>query len=254
METMDTRLDERVVLVTGAARGIGLRVAEYCAGHGATVWLADLDGDAAMHAAAALGGRAGGVGLGLDVRDGGAVRQAVERIVREHGTIDALFNSAGILAQGPFEETTPAAFDALMAVNVTGVFHCVQAVAPHMKRQGRGTIVSVASVSAMRGGGSVGNVWYGASKAAVVAITQGLARELGPFGVRVNAIAPALVETEMVREALTPEVRERVLTRFPLRRLATVDDVARAAVFLASDAASFITGETLAVDGGFLKS
>lgn len=252
MESMDTRLKGRTVLVTGAARGIGLRIAQQCAHEGATVWFADLDAEAAAQCAAKLGERAASVGL--DVRDGAAVKQAVMRIVDEHGSIDVLFNSAGILAQGPFDTTSAAAFQGLMAVNIGGVFNCVQAVVPHMKRRERGAIVNIASVSAMRGGGSVGNVWYGASKAAVVAITQGLARELGPFNVRVNAVAPALVETDMVREALTPEVKARALKRFPLGRLATVDDVAQAATFLASDAAAFITGETLAVDGGFLKS
>jgi 3-oxoacyl-[acyl-carrier protein] reductase len=252
MQSMDSRLAGRTVLVTGAARGIGRRIAQYCAAQGATVCVADLDTRAADECAASLEGRASGIGL--DVRDSAAVERAVGHIVDAHGSIDVLVNSAGLLAQGPFDAITAEAFEALMAVNVGGVFNCARAVVPHMKRRERGTIVNIASVSAMRGGGSVGNVWYGASKAAVIAITQGLARELGPFNVRVNAVAPALVETDMVRDALTPEVKARALTRFPLGRLATVDDVANAAIFLASDAAAFITGETLAVDGGFLKS
>ncbi len=252
METIDTRLGGRTVLVTGGARGIGLRIAECCAAQGAAVCVADRDAQAAEQCAASLGGHASAVGV--DVRDGAAVERVVGRIIDEHGGIDVLINSAGILTQGPFDATAAEAFEALMAVNVGGLFHCVQAVVPHMKRKERGAIVNIASVSAMRGGGSVGNVWYGASKAAVIAITQGLARELGPFNVRVNAVAPALVETDMVREALTPEVKASALTRFPLGRFATVDDVAQAAIFLASDAAAFITGETLAVDGGFLKS
>ena len=123
-----------------------------------------------------------------------------------------------------------------------------------MMERRRGTIVNLASVAAAKGGGSFGNVWYGASKAAIVAMTKGLARELGPYNVRVNAIAPSAIETDMLKGVLTAEVRASILARFPLGRLATTDDVANLAVYLASDAASFITGETIAVDGGFLKT
>jgi 3-oxoacyl-[acyl-carrier protein] reductase len=134
------------------------------------------------------------------------------------------------------------------------VFNCVQAAVPAMRRRGRGVIINIASVSHEKGGGTFGNVWYGATKAGVVAMTRGLGRELGPHGIRVNAIAPAVIETDMVRDRLTAEARERILARFPLGRLAQADDVAQLAVFLASDASSFITGETIAVDGGFLRT
>ena len=142
----------------------------------------------------------------------------------------------------------------MVAVNLTGIFNCVQAVAPTMVTRRRGVILNIASVAAAKGGGSFGNVWYGATKAGVVALTKGLARELGPHNVRVNAIAPSAIETDMIKDALTPQIRASVLTRFPLGRLATADDVAHLAVYLASDLASFVTGETIAVDGGFLKT
>jgi 3-oxoacyl-[acyl-carrier protein] reductase len=116
------------------------------------------------------------------------------------------------------------------------------------------SIVNIASVSAEKGGGAIGNVWYGATKAGVVAMTRGLGRELGAHGIRVNAIAPAVLETDMVRELLTPARREKILERIPLGRLAQPGDVARVALFLASDAAAFVTGETIAVDGGFLRT
>ncbi len=214
--------------------------------------VADIDGSGAGRCAAELGD--GAAGVQMDVSDEASVRAAVNGIVATHGGIDVLINNAGVVAQGPFTDTTKAAWDRLVAINVTGVFHCVQAVAGGMIGRKKGMILNIASVSAMRGGGSVGNVWYGATKAAVVAMTQGLARELGPQGIRVNAIAPGVIETDMTRDALSPEVRQRVLTRFPLGRLGTMDEVAQLAVFLASDAASFITGQIVAVDGGFLTS
>ena len=123
-----------------------------------------------------------------------------------------------------------------------------------MRGRDGATIINIASVSAEKGGGAIGNVWYGATKAAVVAMTRGLGRELGPHGIRVNAIAPAVLDTDMVRELLSEERRAKILARVPLGRLAALDDVARLAVFLASGAAGFITGETIAVDGGFLRT
>ncbi|HUY04771.1 MAG TPA: SDR family oxidoreductase [Rhodocyclaceae bacterium] len=158
------------------------------------------------------------------------------------------------MTQGPFLNTTDAEWDELVAVNLTGVFNCIRAVAPSMVAHGKGNIINIASVAAMKGGGALGNTWYGSTKAAVVALTKGLSRELGPNGIRVNAIAPGVVETDMVKDSLTPKIRQRILARFPLARLATKEDVANLAVFLASDLSSFITGQTIAVDGGFLNT
>jgi len=186
------------------------------------------------------------------VTDRAAVRAAVERISKERGAIDVLVNNAGVLTTGPFESTTGEQWDRLVAVNFTGIFNCVQAVVPAMQRGA--SIINMSSVSHEKGGGIFGNVWYGATKAGVVAMTRGLARELGPRGIRVNAIAPSVVGTDMVDALLTAEVRERILARIPLGRIAEPDDVARLALFLASEAASFITGETVAVDGGFLRT
>jgi 3-oxoacyl-[acyl-carrier protein] reductase len=163
-------------------------------------------------------------------------------------------NNAGLLATGPFEQTGGEAWDRLVAVNVTGVYNCVQAAVPAMRARPGASIINIASVSHERGGGAIGNVWYGATKAAVVAMTRGLARELGPQGIRVNAIAPAVLETDMVRDVLTPALREKILARVPLGRLAQAGDVAELALFLASAQASFITGEVIAVDGGFLRT
>jgi 3-oxoacyl-[acyl-carrier protein] reductase len=236
---MEFDLKGRVALVTGAARGVGARIAARLSEHGARVYASDVDDRSALR---------------MDVRDRAAVRAAVERIERESGGLDILVNNAGLLANGPFDATTGEAWDNLVAVNLTGIYNCVQAAVPAMRRRGKGSIINIASVSHEKGGGAFGNVWYGATKAGVVAMTKGLGRELGPFGIRVNAIAPAVVATDMVRSLLTPEARERIVARIPLGRLAEEDDVARLAVFLASDWSDFITGETVAVDGGFLRT
>ncbi len=236
---MPDQLRGKVALVTGAARGIGARIAARFAEHGAVVYAADIDERAALR---------------VDVRDRAGVGAAVERIERASGGLDILVNNAGLLANGSFDSTTGEAWDNLVAVNLTGVYNCVQAAVPAMRRRGGGVIINIASVSHEKGGGAFGNVWYGATKAGVVGMTRGLGRELGPDRIRVNAIAPAVVATDMVRTLLTPEARERIIARIPLGRLAEEDDVARLAVFLASDAASFITGETIAVDGGFLRT
>ena len=236
---MDIDLKGRIALVTGAARGIGARIAARFAEQGANVYAADVDERAALR---------------VDVTDRAGLRAAVERIVRERGGIDVLVNNAGILATGPFDSTTGEAWDRLVAVNLTGVFNCVQAAVPAMRGRPGASIINIASVAAEKGGGAIGNVWYGVTKAGVVAMTRGLARDLGPHGIRVTAIAPAVIETDMVHAHLTPEARARILARFPLGRFAATDDVAGLALFLASDTASFITGETIAVDGGFLRT
>ncbi len=236
---MELDLKGRVALVTGASRGVGAKIAGRFTEHGATVYAADIAADSPVR---------------MDVTDREAVFAVVRKIQEENGGLDVLVNNAGLLANGPFDSTAGEAWDRLVAVNLTGIYNCVQAAVPAMRRRGRGSIINIASVSHEKGGGAFGNVWYGTTKAGVVAMTKGLGRELGPFAIRVNAIAPAVVATDMVRSLLTPEVRERIVGRIPLGRLAEEDDVARLALYLASDAAAFITGETIAVDGGFLRT
>jgi NAD(P)-dependent dehydrogenase (short-subunit alcohol dehydrogenase family) len=236
---MEIRLEKKVALVTGAARGIGARIAASFAENGAIVYGADVGEGATLR---------------LDVTDRAALRDAVERIRAKHGGIDILVNNAGLLTTGPFDGTSGEEWDRLVAVNLTGIFNCVQAVVPAMRGRKGASILNISSVSHEKGGGSFGNVWYGATKAGVVAMTRGLSRDLGPQAIRVNAIAPTVVGTDMVQSLLTDEARQRILARIPLGRIADPDDVARLALFLASEAASFITGETVAVDGGFLRT
>ncbi|MEP7057135.1 MAG: SDR family NAD(P)-dependent oxidoreductase [Caldimonas sp.] len=231
----------RVALVTGAVRGIGRSIAIALEAAGCTVWRIDKDGAAADERSACV-----------DVRDRAAVEALAARIAAHDGGLDVLVNNAGTMTTGPFDRTNALAFQELIDTNLGGIFHCVQAFAPHLRRGG--SIVNIASVSAQRGGGAVGNVWYGATKAGVVALTSGLARELGPRGIRVNAISPTVVDTALTHDALTAEVRTRTLARLPLGRLAEAEDIADATLFLCSDAARFITGATLTVDGGFLTT
>lgn len=249
---MNLDLKDRVALITGAARGVGARIAQRFAEAGSFVYVADVDGAAAVAFAATLG--EGGAAIALDVRDRAAAAAAMAQVERDRGGLDVLVNNAGLLANGAFDSTTGEAWDNLVAVNLTGVYNCVQAAVPLLRRRGGGCIINIASVSHEKGGGAFGNVWYGTTKAGMVAMTKGLGRELGPYAIRVNAIAPAVVATDMVKSLLTAEMRERIVARIPLGRLAEPDDVAQLAVFLASDASSFITGETIAVDGGFLRT
>lgn len=231
----------RVALVTGAARGIGDAISLALEREGCRVWRLDRDG---------LG--RGERQVVADVRHRATLDFVAERIMASDGGLDILVNNAGTMTTGPYDQTTADEFQAVVDTNLGGIFHTVQVFVPCLR--GGASIVNIASVSSERGGGAVGNVWYGATKAGVVALTSGLARELGALGIRVNAISPAVIDTALTHEALTPEVRARSLARLPLGRLAEVGDVADATLFLCSTAARFITGATLRVDGGFLTT
>jgi 3-oxoacyl-[acyl-carrier protein] reductase len=235
---MGGRLEGKVALVTGGGRGIGAAIAERFEAEGARVHRGDI---------------AGG-NLRMDVRDRAEVAAAMEKIRAAEGGLDILVNNAGLICTGPADKTPGDEWDRLVATNLTGLFNCIQAALPLMAGRAGASIVNIASVSSEKGGGAIGNVWYGTTKAGVVALTKGLGRELGPRGIRINAISPAVVDTDMTHALLGTELGAKAVLRIPLGRLAEKSDVARAALFLASDEASFITGETVAVDGGFLRT
>jgi 3-oxoacyl-[acyl-carrier protein] reductase len=247
---MDLNLQGRVALVTGAGSGIGAAIATTLAAQGCIVYLADIDAAAAAKVASECAG--GGRSLGLDVGVPRASSAAAQRIVGETGRLDILVNNAGILKTGTMADATTEDWDAVCRVNLSGVVYCCKAVLPAMIAQRYGKIVNIASVSAAKGGGSFGNVLYGTTKAGVVALTRGLARELAPHGINVNAVAPSVTETAMTGPLLTVERRREILASIPLGRFAAAAEIARVVALLASDVLGYVTGDTIAVDGGYL--
>lgn len=252
---MNLDLKGRVALVTGAAAGLGEAIARALAGEACSVWLLDRDRTGAENVAGALTSAGHlATALVMDVANHDAVSAAFAEIAQRAGRLDILVNAAGLLSTGLVADLPPSEWDRVSRVNVCGIINCVKAALPFMAAQRRGRIINIASISAMRGGGSIGNTIYGATKASVVALTKGFARELGPQGITVNAVAPAVADTAMTHAALTEEARQRILSRIPLGRLAAPSDIADMVAFLASDRAAFITGTTIPVDGGILTT
>lgn len=247
---MNLRLDGQVALVTGAAGRIGAAISARLIEQGCHVHLADRDLLAAEVAADALGVHASP--LHMDVTSVEDIQSGMCRIVAQHGSLDVLVNNAGVLRTEPLLESRIEDWEQVSRTNLSGVFYCSMVAIEFMSKRCHGKIVNIASISAMKGGGVFGNVLYGATKAGVIALTKGFARELGPYGINVNAIAPGVVETAMTSGQLTPAIRARLLDSLPLRRLVSDKDIANAAAFLVSDAAACITGETLVVDSGSL--
>lgn len=248
---MDLNLEGKVALVTGGMSGIGRQIAIALLGEGCTVHVADVNLGAAQTVPEYAGPHARL--LTLDVGDAGAVQRAVDGIVAERGRIDILVNCAGILKVKPLVDSSIADWDDVCRVNLSGLYYCSKAVLPAMIEHKYGKIINIASVSAAKGGGQFGNVLYGTTKAGVVAMTQGFARELGPHGINVNAISPGVVEgTPMTAGLMTPEVYQRIADAVPLRRLIQPAEIARLAVYLASDVSNGITGQAIVLDAGFL--
>lgn len=248
------RLDGKVALITGGGSGIGRATAAALAGAGASVAVLDIDPARANVAAdeIAAGGRTASAHP-ADVTDEASVDHAVQAAADRHGGIDILVNSAGIGIRRAATELALAEWDKVVAVNLTGVFLCSRAAARQMMRRGGGAIVNLASIMGFSGGGIYPNVSYQATKGAVVNMTRALAVEWAPAGIRVNAVAPTWVRTNLTAPLLDqPGVVERIAALTPLGRLATPDEIAYAILYLASPAAAMVTGHSLAVDGGFL--
>ncbi len=250
------RLKDKVALITGGAAGIGKATAQKFAAEGAFVVICDLNEAAGEATAAELGSCA--EFYKVNVADRAAVQQWVDAVAEKHGGIDVLVNNAGIVRDnqlvrfkdGQLVKQMPEAdFDLVIAINLKGVFNCAQAVAPHMIRQGHGVILNASSVVGLDG--NFGQTNYVATKSGVIGMTKVWARELGKFGIRVNAVAPGFTATEIL-SAMPEKVIEGMVSKTPLGRMGQPADIANAYCFLASDEASFITGETLRVDGGLV--
>ncbi|WP_418726106.1 elongation factor P 5-aminopentanone reductase [Dysosmobacter sp.] len=241
----------QVALVTGASRGIGRAVAMELGRAGYAVCINYLNSeDAARQAAEAL--RAGGsdaVAIRADVADGAAVAEMVRRTEKELGPVTLLVNNAGVAGQAQFQDISDEMWDRYLAVNLGGARNTIRAVLPHMLSEKRGAIVNISSIWGLRGASC--EVAYACTKAAIIALTRSLAMELAPSGIRVNCVAPGVIDTDMV-QVLGQETLRDLAEQTPLGRLGRPEDIAHAVAFLASDKASFITGQVLGADGGFI--
>jgi NAD(P)-dependent dehydrogenase (short-subunit alcohol dehydrogenase family) len=239
---------QKVALVTGAARGIGLAVAKRFLAEGWRVALLDIEAELLEGAVAALANPDQVLALHCDVSDGAAVTAAFGALSRRFGRLDALVNNAGVAVFAPLLETSDQDWNRVLAVNLTGPFLCTKAAAPLMREHG-GAVVNITSISAVRA--STLRSAYGTSKAGLAHLTKQLAVELASLGIRVNGVAPGPVETAMAKAVHTPEIRADYHDAIPLNRYGLEEELADAVFFLCSDRASYITGQILAVDGGF---
>ena len=239
----------KVALVTGAARGIGLAAARRFLAEDWQVALLDVEDALLRDSVAALADPVNTLAVPCDVSDSAAVGEAVAKVGERFGRLDALVNNAGIAVFKPLLDTTDDDWSRVLAVNLTGPFLCIKAAAPLMRAHGGGAIVNVTSISAVRA--STLRVAYGTSKAALAHLTKQCAVELAALGIRVNAVAPGPVDTAMAKAVHTPAIRADYHDAIPLNRYGREDELADAIFFLCSDSASYITGQILAVDGGF---
>ena len=239
----------RVAFVTGAARGMGRATAERLAARGAAVAINDLDPERLEVVAAEIGPDV--LPLAGSVADGARVRAMVSEVADHFGKIDTLVNNAGIGFHASFEEITEESWRRTLDVNVTGVFLCTHAAVPLMRANGFGRIINFSS-TAGKNVSTVAGVHYTASKAAVLGITRGVAREVAPYGITVNAVCPGMIDTDMIRDAWPPERIENYIPTIPIPRLGRPSEVANLVCFLASDEASYITGAALDINGGEL--
>jgi NAD(P)-dependent dehydrogenase (short-subunit alcohol dehydrogenase family) len=242
------RLEGKIALVTGGARGIGFAIAKALAAEGAAPVIADINEEGAREAVAALGSSEG-LALRVDVADQASVAAMIEAILARHGRLDILVNNAGIGGKTPFLDIGLEEWNRTIAINLTGAFLVAQASAREMAKRRSGKIVNIASLSGQRGGH--GRAAYGAAKAGLDLMTKVMAVELAEHGINVNAIAPGAIETEMAKFAHDEATRAAYNYLIPMTRYGTPEEIADAAVFLCSDESRYIHGHTLNVDGGF---
>lgn len=241
-------LKGKTALITGAGRGIGREIALKMASQGASVIIADIDEktmEAVKDEASGLGVKS--MAAKMDISNSNSVTTAIGKVLEEFGSIDILVNNAAIFREAPFLEMTPEQWQQTVDINLTGMFNVTRALAPVMAENGSGSIISIASVDAFQGCRNYSH--YAMTKAGVVGLSRTLAQELGPKGIRVNAIAPGIMLTEMTRDRVEAN-KDAYLARVPIGRIGVPEDIANAALFLASEMSSYITGQVIHVNGG----
>jgi NAD(P)-dependent dehydrogenase (short-subunit alcohol dehydrogenase family) len=243
-------LERKTAIITGAAspRGIGKASAQLFAEHGARVAIVDLAAADPEAAAADLGPEHRG--YACDIRDKAGCEATVKQIIADLGQVDILVNNAAVSRSNRIMEISPEDYDEVMDVNLRGTLYISQALIPHLRERRSGAIVCLASVAAQRGGGIFGGPHYAASRGGVLALAKAMARELAPDGVRVNAIAPSMIDTDIFRGQLSEERREQIRHSIPIGRLGRARDVAGVCLFLASDLSAYVTGAVVDVNGG----
>jgi 3-oxoacyl-[acyl-carrier protein] reductase len=241
---MGDRLKDKVAIITGAAKGIGFATAQRFAQEGAKVIIADINPEVLKAAAAQIPHAETCV---MNVTDRASIQAAVDQVMQKHGRIDILINNAGITQDARLIKMTEAQFDTVIDVNLKGVFNCTQLIVPHMLEVGSGAIVNASSVVGLYG--NFGQTNYSATKFGVIGFTKTWARELGPKGIRVNAVCPGFIATEMVK-AMPENVLKDIERRSWLGRLGTPEEMANVYLFLASDEASYVNGVALEASGG----
>lgn len=242
------KLAKKVAIVTGAAQGIGRAIALRLAKEGIFVVVTDINLEKLRESEKEVKKFGECLSLKVDVSCPDEVNKTVDKVIKKLGRVDILVNNAGITARGSIEKVDDETLDRILAVNFKGTFYCCRTVAPVMKRQNYGKIVNISSITGKQGDNTTVPC-YGASKGAVATLTKSLARQLGPFGINVNAVAPHAIDTPMMKY-WDEKKRREASESLPVRRLGTPEDVAAAVAFLASDEAAFITGQIINIDGG----
>ena len=252
MEQSEGKLHNQVAIVTGAAQGMGAAIAGRLAAEGAKVVLSDINVEKVAQVAERISTAANSstIAMKTDVTKEDEVAEMVEMAIEHYGTVGLLVNNAGILYPTRIDNVTKAEWDEVIDVNLNGSFLCSKAVLPIMKANKFGRIINMSS-SAGRSVSTLGGIHYTAAKAGVLGLTRGMAKEVAPFGITVNAICPGLIDTEMARENCSPERLRAYEESFPIPRLGTPEEVAQLIIFLATDAA-YITGASIDINGGDL--